>query len=179
MKKTSMLIALLLLGLPRVFAAELDSAVALPNLHRPQANRIVSGAIAAEDIGRLRAAGVKRVINLRTEQESQGLNEAQLATGLGIVYHSIPIQGAQSLTKENAHELDEALAQAGEDLTLVHCASGNRVGALIAIREAWIKGRSVEESLAEGKRWGLASLEGSVRSLLEQGAKPLPQQPAH
>jgi protein tyrosine phosphatase (PTP) superfamily phosphohydrolase (DUF442 family) len=139
------LLALLLFRMPPTFAAEPDIPVVLPNLQRPQDNRIVSGAIDAKEIGRLRAAGVKHVINLRTEQESQGLNEAQIASGLGMVYHAIPIEGAPSLTRENARKLDEALAHAGDELTLVHCASGNRVGALIAVREFYIRGRSVEE----------------------------------
>jgi uncharacterized protein (TIGR01244 family) len=170
MSKVICLIALLF-GLPPAFAAEPAIPVGLPNLQRPQDNRMVSGAIDAKDIGRLRAAGVKHVINLRTEQESQGLDEARLVAGLGIVYQAIPIQGAESLTRENARKLDEALAHAGDELTLVHCASGNRVGALIAVREFWIRGRSMEEAVAEGRRWGLTSLEGSVRSVLEQGTR--------
>lgn len=161
---------LALLTVTQAFASETTINLDLPNLQRPQENRIVSGAIDAADIGRLRAAGIKHLINLRTVAESEGLNEAGIAAGLGIAYHSIPIQGAQSLTEENARKLDSALAEAGDELTLVHCGSGNRVGALIAVREAWMRGRSTEDALAEGKRWGLTSLETSVRGLLEQGA---------
>ena len=72
----------------------------LPNVRQPQQTRIVSGSLTAADIGRLRAAGIKHLINLRTEQESQGLDEAFIAAGLGIDYHAIPIQGAQALTRE-------------------------------------------------------------------------------
>lgn len=140
----------------------------LDNETFPEQHRIASGAIDAADLGHLRAAGVRHVINLRTEEEAQGFAEAQIATGLGIQYHSIPIKDGESLTLENARKLDEALKQAGEDLTLVHCASSNRVGALIAVREAWIKGEPVDAAVAEGKRWGLAGLEGTVRSLLEK-----------
>lgn len=158
-----------LLMVTQAFADETAISLDLPNLQHPQENRIVSGAIDAADLGRLRAAGIKHLINLRTVAESEGLDEAGIAAGLGIAYHSIPIQGAQSLTEENARKLDAALAESGDELALVHCGSGNRVGALIAIREGWLRGRSTEDSIAEGKRWGLTSLEASVRGLLEQG----------
>lgn len=157
-----------LLAMAGAFAGEVD--VVLPDMRHPQERRIVSGAIDAADIGRLRAAGVGHLINLRTQEESEGLDEASLAAGLGISYHWIPIRGAESLTRENAHKLDAALGAAGDDLALVHCASGNRVGALVAVREAWIRHRSIEEAIAEGKRWGLTSLEAPVRSLLQKSA---------
>lgn len=163
--------ALLFLSFSQLPAAAADRVgLGLANEIFPEPNRIVSGAIDAAELGRLRAAGVRRVISLRTEAETQGFAEAQIAAGLGIDFHSIPIQGSESLTVENARKLDEALQRAGEELTLVHCASGNRVGALIALREAWVRGRSMDAAIAEGKRWGLAGLESAVRSLLSTGA---------
>jgi uncharacterized protein (TIGR01244 family) len=157
-----------LLELTSIQAMGADDAVAveLPNLRRPQENRISSGTIDAADLGRLRAAGIKHVINLRTAEESHDFDEERIAAGLGIDYHSIPIAGPQSLTRENARKLDELLDQVGDEPTLVHCGSGNRVGALIAVREAWINGKPAEEAIAAGKRWGLTSLEGAVRSVL-------------
>jgi uncharacterized protein (TIGR01244 family) len=151
---------------PTIVTAAEDLAIQLSNMRVPQPNRIVSGAIDAADLGRLRAAGVKHVINLRTTKESAGLDEAGIAAGLGLDYDSLPIEGAQSLTRENAARLDQLLNEAGDEPTLVHCGSGNRVGALIALRAAWIKGQPEDAAIAEGKRWGRTSLEGAVRSLL-------------
>jgi uncharacterized protein (TIGR01244 family) len=172
--KCSAVFKSLLLGLVSIQAipAEESVAVELPNLRRPQENRIASGAIDAADLGRLRAAGIKHVISLRTAEESKGFDEGLIAGGLGIDYHSIPIAGVQSLTKENARKLDELLKAAGDEPTLVHCGSGNRVGALIAVREAWINGKPVEAAIAEGKRWGLTSLESAVRTTLNEQTKP-------
>src|SRR5690606_38327465 len=53
-----------------------------------------------------------------------------------------------------------------EGPALVHCASGNRVGALAALRAAWLQGADEEAAIAEGRRWGLRSLETEVRSSL-------------
>ena len=49
--------------------------------------------------------------------------------------------------------------------TLVHCASGNRVGALIALQHGLESG-DVDAAIAEGKRWGLTRLEPVVRNAL-------------
>ncbi len=164
-----------LVTLTPVLAADSSVLGSLRNMREPQANRIVSGAIDAADLGRIRAAGIKHVVDLRTAEERAGFDEAGIATGLGLGFHSIPIKGAQSLTKENAMRLDELLRHLGDEPVLVHCASGNRVGALIAVREAWIQGKSTEEAIAEGKRWGLTSLESSVRTILDQS----PVAPTH
>jgi uncharacterized protein (TIGR01244 family) len=173
MSRAIAVVVLLLTGLAQAAtAAEIVPGGQLQNLREPQRNRIVSGSIDAADIGRLRAAGIKHIINLRTAAESEGFDEKAIAAGLGIQYHAIPIAGAQSLTKENAAKLDELLEQIGDEPTLVHCGSGNRVGALIAVRAAWIDGRPTEAAIAEGKRWGLTSLEGAVRSVLTNGPNP-------
>jgi uncharacterized protein (TIGR01244 family) len=139
----------------------------LPNAWYPEPNRIASGALDEETIGKLRKAGIKHVINLRTMQEMAGFDEAAALAAQGITYSHLPIT-AETLDKEHARKLDELLEQAGSEPTLVHCASGNRVGALIALRAAWIHGRPTEEAIEEGRRWGLAGLENKVRALLEQ-----------
>jgi uncharacterized protein (TIGR01244 family) len=171
MKKSMLLSRLLLFIVIPAFGADDAILGELPNMRQPEQNRIVAGAIDAANLGRLRAAGIKHVISLRTAEEVQGFDEAGIAAGLGIDYHSIPIKGVQSLTKENAEKLDALLKQIGEEPTLVHCASGNRVGGLIAVREALINGQSTEAAIAEGRRWGLTSLEDAVRTALEEASK--------
>ena len=54
---------------------------------------------------------------------------------------------------------------------LVHCASGNRVGALIALSAA-DEGVPVEEALARGRAAGMTSTEARVRELLGAPAQP-------
>jgi uncharacterized protein (TIGR01244 family) len=173
MKGSILLKALLALALAQAVALADDSVdLRLPNMRQPAQHRIVSGAIDATDLGRMRAAGIKHVINLRTAKESTDFDEARIAAGLGLHYHSIPIEGAQSLTRENAAKLDELLKLVGDEPTLVHCGSGNRVGAMVALREAWINGKSTDAAIAEGKRWGLTSLEHTVRTQLQDASKP-------
>ena len=49
---------------------------------------------------------------------------------------------------------------------IVHCASGNRVGALFAIQALYLDGRSAAEALEIGKRAGLTHVGPAIRELL-------------
>jgi hypothetical protein len=49
---------------------------------------------------------------------------------------------------------------------LLHCASANRVGALLALREAWHRGAEPQAALAVGIEAGLTGLEPATREKL-------------
>ncbi len=76
-------------------------------------------------------SGYAAVIDLRTAGEARGLDEPAVVEGLGMDYVSLPI-GRDGISFENARSLDE-LIQRYEGPVLVHCASSNRVGALLAL----------------------------------------------
>jgi protein tyrosine phosphatase (PTP) superfamily phosphohydrolase (DUF442 family) len=80
---------------------------------------------------------------------------------------SIPIGGAADLTEENARRLDRAIATAESMPVIIHCASGNRVGALLALRANLIQGQNADEALAFGRAAGLTSLEDAVKQRLK------------
>lgn len=48
----------------------------------------------------------------------------------------------------------------------MHCKSGNRVSAAVALRDGWIRGCNPETALANGKAAGLLGLEQEVQSRL-------------
>ncbi len=62
--------------------------------------------------------------------------------------------------------LDEILGNVRGPV-LLHCASGNRVGALLALR-ARMHGASPEEALELGNEAGLSSLRSTVETLLNE-----------
>ena len=140
----------------------------LPNVAFPAPARIASGRLQASDIPALQAAGVREVIDLSTDRETPGFDEGAALRKAGITYHHLPIHGASDLDGPNVARFNQLLADAGDKLTLVHCASGNRVGAMIALRGALFDGKTTEAALVEGRRWGLKSLEPAVRERLEQ-----------
>jgi len=111
-------------------------------------------------------AGFVAVIDLRTDSEDRGFDEAATVEELDMRYVRLPIAGAEDVTFENAARLDEVLAEI-DGPVLVHCASGNRVGALFALR-ASMAGASDEEALEVGKTAGLTRLEATVRERLAE-----------
>lgn len=101
------------------------------------------------------AAGVKTVVNLRPRAE-QMEDEQSLVEAAGMTYHNWPVSSLDDVSVEMAQRLHELLAK-GEEGLLVHCASGNRVGALFAM-ERHIMGHNVEESMERGRAAGLTKL---------------------
>ena len=123
------------------------------------------GRITAEDLPALRAAGITHVIDLTPDAETPDFDEAAAVRAAGLSYANLPIAGAADLNRESVDAFDQLLRDT-QGPTLVHCASGNRVGALAALRAAWLQGAEEEAAIAEGRRWGLRSLEGEVREQL-------------
>lgn len=167
MLRLSLLLLAAIYGLA-AHSAELDVQALrdLPQVRFPASNRVVSGAIAESHLAALRSAGVRHVVNLRPAEENPNFDEAEAVEAFGLEYHAVPIEGVRSLTIENARALDRILKRIGDEPALLHCSSGNRVGALVALREAWIEGVPAEQAIDTGKAWGLTRLEQQVRVLL-------------
>lgn len=135
----------------------------LPNGLEPLPGVVVGGQPTRDQLDEAAARGLKTVINLRAEGESD-IGRADVEAR-GMTYVALPIAGTQDLTAANAAALDAALA-AAEQPVMVHCGSGNRVGALFALRAHYLDGAAAEEALAFGKEAGLTRLEGAVREVL-------------
>jgi len=143
------------------WAAELPFAQPRPQLY-------TAGQPSAAELQQAAAAGITTVIDLRQPDEARGFDETAAAERLGLRYVRIPVAGAAGLTDANAQALRTALAQS-QGPVLLHCASGNRAGALLALLEAR-NGASVDEALTLGRAAGMTSLEAPTRVLLEQDA---------
>ena len=142
-----------------------DWVALLPNARQPRES-VVSGGQPSEDQLRMAAeAGYKTVINLRTPGESGLEDEAAIVGELGMTYVSLPIDGEAGITADNARELSRLLDES-EAPVLLHCGSGNRVGALLALEAFHVEGRSAEESIQYGLDSGLTRLEPVVRERL-------------
>lgn len=144
--------------------------VALPELPKHvalNAHQHVSGQPTAAAIAQLRSSGITTVIDLRPDQETPDLDEKAEAEKAGLKYRNIAISGAADLTQENVQRFDQLLKETASENVLIHCASGNRVGAMMALQARWLQGKSAEESLAIGKAAGLTGLAAEVQKLVE------------
>ena len=164
---------LIVLILPVIAACnqsyELDSDIVdqaqVLNLATPEQKVLISGQPTEEQFRLLADAGVRHVINLRPADE-QDWDEGALVQSLDMEYYSIPVAGAAGVTLENAQSLYQLLAQLEGEPLIVHCASGNRVGALVAFSSMEFDGLGIEGAIAEGQRWGLTGMEPAVREIL-------------
>jgi len=137
----------------------------VPNLRQPNDRLLTGGQPDAAAWKQLAADGVTTVINLRPADEMAGRDEAAEVIAAGMSYRQIPVAGAAGITTENANALWTAIAQAPGKV-LVHCASGNRVGALLALGAAEQGGMDSQQALQFGKAAGLSGAEPRVREAL-------------
>jgi len=138
--------------------------VELMNRADPLPGITTSGQPDATALEELAEAGYAAVIDLRGADEDRGFDEKSAVEGLGMSYISLPISGAGAINYENASLLDEALSGV-DGPVLLHCATSNRVGALLSLRDR-LKGASREEALELGNEAGLASLRETVEARL-------------
>lgn len=154
-----------ILAVAAVAAAEEPPAPAnlLPNQVEVSEGILTGGQPSLEQLESLREAGYHSVLNLRTEGEEGPAREEVEA--LGMAYERLPIEGESGLDEANARRFAELLEAMDRPL-VVHCGSGNRVGALFALKAYYVDGLDVEAALEAGRRAGLTRLEDTVRQRL-------------
>jgi uncharacterized protein (TIGR01244 family) len=140
--------------------------IPIPNGLSPADGLCTGGQPQAEHLRAAQAQGVRVVINLRPPSEPCDFNEGELVQALGMRYINIPVAGPADLTQVNAQRLADALNAAGDSPVLVHCASGNRVGALFALKARFLDGAGIDDALAAGRATGLLAMEPTVRTIL-------------
>jgi len=145
-----------------------------PSWHQPRPGLLTGGQPAPSDWAALKAQGVAMVVNLRPDSELAGRNEAAEVVAAGMSYVGIPVAGADAVDATNARRL-WSLLKATQGPVFVHCASGNRAGALLALGAAQSGGMTPEAALEFGRSAGLTGLEPVVRERLGLPPQASPQ----
>lgn len=155
-------------------AAREETAMASPadlgviNMRMPAEGLITGGQLSQDQVTALMAMGYSTFVSLRPadEGDDSGWEETFMAEGEG-TFVRIPVASAADLTAENAALLAGALETGQADGgTVVYCKSGNRVGALLALKAAWIDGVDAETAMAFGRDAGVTRLEPAVMKAL-------------
>jgi uncharacterized protein (TIGR01244 family) len=142
-------------------------STSLPSRHDPLEGIATAGQPSAAQLAAGAASGFKTVIDLRGSDEDRGMDEKAVIEGLGMSYITLPVEGGAGVTYANAAALDRLLAQV-EGPVLIHCSTGNRAGALLALR-AKLNGADAESALALGVAGGVTGLKQVVEQKLAQG----------
>lgn len=138
----------------------------LRNARMPFDDVVTAGQPTSDQLEALVANGVRHAISLRPISEDGAGWEELHAAEFGYEFDRLPITGAESLTRENVETFAAMLAGTDGEPTVLYCASSNRVGALVALKAAWLDGVPAEEAVQLGLAAGLTRLEAPVRELL-------------
>ncbi|MEQ6884216.1 protein tyrosine phosphatase family protein [Salicola sp. Rm-C-2C1-2] len=140
---------------------------AVANYNRPSPYIGTGGRVSAGAMPELKQMGFRTVVSLLTPEE--GLSDEREAAGdAGLGFHGISVSGGPP-TADQVDEFARIVSEQGNYPILMHCASGNRAGAMWALYRHQV-GVSAEIALEEGRAVGLDSLEPGVRERLGLGA---------
>lgn len=132
-------------------------------------DRYAAGQPTPAHLAELARQGVRTVINLRGAEEPVDYDEAAEAARLGLRYVTLPITGAADFDRDRVREFGRLLDDAGrEGGVLIHCATSNRVGAMVALDETLNRGCALPQALELGRAAGLKTLEPAVVALAER-----------
>lgn len=148
--------------------AVVEPQQSIMNFSQPSPNLMAGGQPKMNEFAMLREAGVAAVINLRSHPEMRDIHEAEWATAQQMAYYHIPIASADDLSEQNVARFHQTLNANADQKVFMHCASSNRVGAMMALRAAWHQGATKEEALGIGTQYGLGSLRKHVEQLLSE-----------
>lgn len=156
----------LVLGAPLAFAEQKDHG--LRNASHPEAGLLFGGQPTEDQLEAMAGDGLSLVLDLRTEGENRGFDEPAALRTLDVPYMNLPIDADRLALPETFERFIEAMEKA-DGPVLVHCASGNRVGAMYYAYLVSAKGVDREEARARARANGLGNrtLEGAVDRYLD------------
>ena len=118
--------------------------------------------------------GVTTIINLRDPSES-AWDEKSAVEALGLHYVNVPVRhGSNTLDSAAMSAIEAAVkAQHGEPV-LLHCSSGNRAAAWLAVHLVTTHDMPLDDALSVAKKAGLTSagMAGRAETYIEESSEP-------
>src|SRR5215510_7656503 len=148
--KTSLLIAILLIVSP-VLAQDPGE---IRNFLRVNKDFCTGGQPRLEHLEKLKADGVKSILNLRQPSEHRAAEEEAKAKELGLRYFNIPVAYGNP-NEEQVAEFLRITDDPENRPVFIHCTAAIRVGAFWMIRRVLRDGWKVEDAEAEAQKVGL------------------------
>jgi uncharacterized protein (TIGR01244 family) len=150
-RKFSLALIAMLIAAPVLAQEELPP---IRNFLRVNEKFCTGGQPRLEHLAKLKAEGVKTIINLRQPGEHRAAEEEAMAKQLGLRYYNIPVAFADP-KEEQVTEFLKLTDDAANLPVFVHCTAAIRVGAFWMIRRALRDGWTVEAAEEEAKKVGL------------------------
>ncbi|HKP27831.1 MAG TPA: hypothetical protein VJU15_00415 [Gemmatimonadales bacterium] len=135
-------------------SSPIDALRGVPNANQASETVVTGGQPSAAHFRALKDAGVEVVLDIRDPMEPRGFDEPTLMDELGFEYKVITVSDAH-LTDETLASITNVMRQSEGRPTLVHCASGNRVGGALIPWLILDQGMTEEEATMAAMRMGL------------------------
>ncbi len=139
--------------------------VEMKNAVKAADHLMVAGQPSREELQAAADAGYTTVVNFRGLDEQGAWDETEFVESLGMRFIHFPITGKDDFSPERVDAFNALLDELGDEPTVLHCASGNRIGNLFALKAAWIDGADADAALEAGRNSGMRR-DGLVRELL-------------
>jgi uncharacterized protein (TIGR01244 family) len=146
------LILVLLVAAGLAFAQQ--DAPPIRNFMRVNENFCTGAQPRIEHLAKLKAEGIKAIINLRPPSEHRAAEEEAAAKDLGLRYFNIPVVFADP-KDEQATEFLRITDDVENRPAFIHCAGAVRVGAFWMIRRVLRDGWTIERAEEEARQIGL------------------------
>jgi len=125
----------------------------IKNYNRATSKIVTSGVLTEKGIDQLSEHGFKTIIDLRTKAEGTATEEKYVQEKGSIKYINVPYNGS-SITDEQLDLFTKHIDESEYPL-IIHCGSGNRVGAMWSsyrIKKGVPSNIAIEEGFAAGMR---------------------------
>jgi protein tyrosine phosphatase (PTP) superfamily phosphohydrolase (DUF442 family) len=161
--------ALPALAAPSKPAAQPDSAAVVALLAGvtngacPLPGVATGGQPAEAHLKSLAKAGFTTVLDLRAADEPRGFNEAAAMKAAKLAYELLPVTPA-TLEDSTFDRFRALMKKTGGKGVFVHCASGNRVGAVMVPWLVLDRGWPIEKAVSSARAGGLRSPEMEARA---------------
>jgi uncharacterized protein (TIGR01244 family) len=106
-----------------------------------------------EHFARLKADGLKAVLNLRQPTEHRAEEEQQAVAAAGLKYFNIPVN-YQNPSESDVDQFLKITDDPANRPMFIHCTAAIRVGAFWMIRRVLRDGMSIDAALEEAKKVG-------------------------
>ena len=126
----------------------------IENFFRVNRQFCTGGQPSVQNLQKMKAEGVRSVINLRQASEYNFEEEAATAKKLGLRYFHIPVDKS-NLKDEQAEEFLKVTGDPENRPFFIHCATAGRVGAFWMIRRALVDNWKVDDAESEAHKIGM------------------------
>ena len=163
--------ALLLLIVAASAPARAPGKDVLPNFHQVNENLYRGAQPVGGGIQKLKALGVKTIINLRGDDEGTRAEEAE-ARAAGLKYFNVPMDGLGRPSDEKVEKILSLINDSGNWPVFVHCNHGkDRTGTIIACYRISHDGWKLDEAMKEAKRYGMSWVQFGMKDYIKDYAR--------